>query len=130
MRWQLVIPLALAGVAFGVLTVAAWIHGYEGTIALLLLTSIGGIVALLEQHRPVRNGFGAGFFASISAVAMQVLFFDTYMTNNPDYLNTDIPFGLSPIVYTLSFAPIGGLIGGLLAALTAWLVARVRKATG
>jgi len=77
----------------------------------------------------VWHGFVAGFFSGIFALATQMIFADTYFVNNPEYLEVDLPFGLSPIAYTLIFSPIGGLLAGTISAVSALIVSWGLKKT-
>lgn len=126
-RWKLVLTLALTGVLFGILTIKAWIHGYEGIVAFLFLVGISVFIVLNEYRAPIRNAFIAGFFTAILALITQMTFADTYFANNPEYLEIELPFGLSPVLYTILFAPIGGLVAGGLAAFSALILVFVKQ---
>jgi len=128
-RWRLVLLLAMSGVLFGVLTVLACINGHEDIVALLFLLGVGKFTAFFERAQPVWHGFVAGFFSGIFALATQMIFADTYFVNNPEYLEVDLPFGLSPIAYTLIFSPIGGLLAGTISAVSALIVSWGLKKT-
>ncbi|MEM9617335.1 MAG: hypothetical protein AAF936_05185 [Pseudomonadota bacterium] len=121
-RWGIVLTLSLIGLVYAALTILAWINGLEYWVALISLASVGKLVVLLERKAPVRNAFAAGFFTALFALWGQMAFVDIYFQNNPEYLSAEVPFGLSPVSFTLLFSPLGGIMGGLLAAITALLV--------
>ncbi|MEO1243447.1 MAG: hypothetical protein AAFX54_16170 [Pseudomonadota bacterium] len=124
-RWGLALTLSLSGLVYAALTILAWINGLEHWVALITLAGVGKLVVLLERQAPVRSAFAAGFFTAVFALWGQMAFVDIYFQNNPEYLSAEVPFGLSPVSFTLLFSPLGGVMGGLLAAITAWLVSTV-----
>lgn len=122
MLWGRVLILAVAGPVYGGLTILGWIHGLEHWVALILIGAVGKVAALLAPSAPIRHAFAAGFLTAVAALLVQALFAPLYFENNAGYASIEIPFGLSPVTYTLAFAPIGGLLAGLLAMAAAWLV--------
>ena len=120
LRWGLLAILACCGVIYGALTIVAWVHGYEQVIALMILISVGVCVACVEQVTPLRHAFIAGFFTAIAALVTQMLFATIYFQNNPGYSDIELPFGLSPQVFTLLFSPLGGLLAACIAVLATW----------
>jgi hypothetical protein len=85
------------------------------------------VAALTSSAKPARVAFAAGFIAALVAVWTQGIFLDTYFAHNPAYRTVDIPFGLSPRVWTIGMAPVGALIGGALSAVSAFIVRRGRS---
>lgn len=124
-RWGLVLTISLSGLVYAALTILAWINGLEHWVALITLVGVGKLVVLLERKAPVRNAFTAGFFTALFALWGQMAFVDVYFQNNPEYLSAEAPLGLSPVSFTLLFSPLGGIMGGLLAAITAWMVSTI-----
>lgn len=115
----LVIGLSMSGILYGGLTVIAWIHGFEPIAALLILASVALCAIYFAPHAPKRHAFFAGFLTAFFAIWTQIVFFKTYIYNNPEYAAIEIPFGLDPISYTALFSPLGGVMGGIVALLVA-----------
>ena len=125
MNWRLVILLSLSGVAFAALTIGAWISGYEHWVALATLVLVAKFAGIIGFEAPIRHGFAAGFLTALLAVLTQAAFAPIYFKNNPTYLEVEIPFGLNPVLFTVLFAPIGGLVAGVIAVFIAWPVAKL-----
>jgi len=125
MNWRLVFLFALSGLVYAGLTIMGRIHGIEHWVALAMIILVGKFIALLEPRAPIKHGFMAGFLAGLLAILMQLAFSPTYLKNNPDYRDIDIPFGLDLHVYTALFAPVGGLMAGFIAIIVAWPVAKM-----
>ncbi len=125
MNWRLVFLFSLSGVFFAVLTIFAWIHGYEHWFALATIVLVAKFIALMEHDAPIKHGFAAGFFTALFALWTQAAFAPIYLKNNPAYREVEIPFGLDPLTYTILFSPIGGLMAGILAVFVAWPVAKL-----
>ncbi len=123
--WLFVLLVAgIPGYMFADLTIAGWIHGWEGPVALALILLVGFLVFRKNLPRPVRYGFGIGFLAGLLAIELQAAFLPLYFANNPDYALIEIPFGLPARLATAVFAPINATIAGLLTAGVVWLLGK------
>lgn len=106
-----------SGLAFAALTITAVIHGYEQTIAIIGLLSIGWIAALIGDSFKIIPK--AGFVAAFLAVVTQAVFIDQYFLANPEYASIRVPFGLSAQMWTVLASPLAGLAGAVLATIGA-----------
>lgn len=111
-RLALFLLPVILGVTYGLLTVFALISGLEHKIALSGLVLIGLIIGVSKLSRRLLVSFAIGFFTALFALATQMLLAGTYFHNNPQYLDVEIPFGLSPVQFTVLFAPIGSFVAG------------------
>ncbi len=125
LEWRLVLPLGLLGFLFAGLTIAGWIHGWEGRAALVILTSYSVAVALWAPVQPFRHGLATGFVGALLAIETQALFLPTYFANNPEYAELEMPFGLSPRVATAVLGPLNAVVAGLVSGVLAWLLWRL-----
>ncbi len=125
LRWRLILLTSLGGILFGILTILAWISGYEYRVALIIVSGIAIVMAFSVHDAPIRNAFVAGFLAGLLGIWTQAAFLSLYFENNPAYQQIAIPFGLSARMYTVLSAPIGGLIAGAAASVIAWPVSIV-----
>lgn len=124
LRRRLILGSAVFGLIFAQLTIAGWIHGWEGPVALAILALVALIVALRAPGRPVIHGFLTGLLAALVAIELQALFLPIYFANNPGYAEIEIPLGLSARVATAVLGPINALIAGAITALLTWLFSR------
>lgn len=118
-KWGLVFLLSLSGFVFAGLTIASWIAGYEHLVGLIMIAGVAKGAVFFAPEAAKRNAFAAGFLTAIFAVWTQAAFLPLYFKNNPEYLEIEIPLGLSPFAYTILFSPLAGLAAGALAALIA-----------
>ena len=125
MKWRKVFLFAASGILYGALTVSGAIQGFEYWVALATIALVGKFMALSEPDAPIKHSFLAGLFTGVSALLMQAILMPVYMKNNPAYRSVEVPFGLDPAVYTALFAPIGGLLAGVIAVLVAWPVSKL-----
>lgn len=129
--WGLVFLLSFSGFVFAGLTIASWIAGYEHLVGLIMIAGVAKGAVFFAPEAPKRNAFAAGFLTGIFAVWTQAAFLPLYFKNNPDYLEIEIPLGLSPVAYTILFSPLAGLAAGALAvviaAVIAWPMAKFKN---
>ncbi|WP_420434931.1 hypothetical protein [Hyphobacterium sp.] len=117
--WKTAAGLALAGPLFGAATIFALIQGLEHYVALAAILVIGVASAVRTRRAAMWTAFAAGFLAALSAVLLQAIFIDTYFDNNPEYAEIAVPLGFSAAAWTTLFAPVGGLVMGVLCLLVA-----------
>ena len=130
LNWKLILSLSASGIVYCLCTILGWIYGSEYWFAFATLAGVGMLAAWLSPGTPKRHAFAAGFLTVFLAIWTQILFFDSYMENNPGYATAKIPFDLDALVYTVLFSPLGGLVGGILAGLASLLVIYVSRKTG
>jgi uncharacterized membrane protein YvlD (DUF360 family) len=129
MNWMLIGGLSAFGVLMGVTSVLGFTKGLEG----LLWLSIAGVCVWLVVWRiPGRwflHGFCVGLVGGAVAPIIQVLFFSTYMANNPDLVTkfAEIPGGMEPRTFFLLLTPGIALVSGLVLGLLCWLVAKLAR---
>jgi len=118
--WKLILAVLPAGVLFAAATIFGWIHGYERSVAPVLLLIAAFVVAWHVRDRPFAHGFLAGFLIAEAAILLQALFLETYFANNPDYRAIEIPFGLAARTATFLLSPINAILAGLLVGVVVW----------
>ncbi len=124
--WRFILLFAgVAGVIFAGLTIFGWIHGWEGTVALAILIVAGVVIAGRRVQRPVLQGFLTGFLSAFIAIELQAAFLPRYFANNPEYALIEIPFGLPARLATAIFAPLQGILAGLLTAGIVWVLGKI-----
>ena len=130
-KWRLVLILSLSGIVFAALTIASWIAGYEHLVGLITIAGVAKGAVFFAPKAPKKNAFAAGFLTGIFAVWTQAAFLPLYFKNNPEYLDIEIPLGLSPLAWTVLFSPLAGLAAGalatLIAAILAWPMAKFKN---
>jgi uncharacterized membrane protein YvlD (DUF360 family) len=129
MNWKLIGALSGFGVLMGVASVLGFTKGLEG---LLWLVIAGVCVWLVVGRVPGRwflHGFYVGLVGGAVAPILQVLFFSTYMANNPDLATkfAEIPGGMEPRMFFLVLTPGIALVSGLVLGLLCWLVAKLAR---
>lgn len=128
LNWKLVAAVTPLGVVFAALTITGSVHGVRATqwTALGLLAVGGGIVGMFAASRPLVHGLLAGFLTGLVAVETQALFMTTYLANNPQVADVEMPFGWSPRLVTAVLGPLNAIVAALIVGALAWTFWRVR----
>lgn len=76
------------------------------------------------------HGIVIGFAAEMLTTLVQIVFFNTYSSNNPSMATTfaNLPEGADPRQYLLSYAPVIGLMQGIALGVFTWTACNVVKA--
>ncbi len=127
-NWRLLGGAAFLGLVFAALTITGSLPDPAVTtrLALGLIAIIGIAVGLLASGRPFLHGLAAGLIAGLVAVETQALFIDTYLVNNPQYADIEMPFGWSPRLVTAVLGPVNAILSALISAVVAWIVWKIR----
>lgn len=128
MNARLIWLLSLAGIVVGLSTVLGLIHtGIEFVLWVVLGIAYGAILGNAAPQRPFPHGFLTGFIAGMLSALTQVIFFENYLTANPEAALSfgQLPEGMYPQVLILILAPLVSGLNGLFVGLLAWLAAKV-----
>ncbi len=113
MQWKTILMLVGVGVLMGI----ASVFGFTERIELLLWV----VIAVFASYWIVRNvqaqvfahGLCSGVLMGVANSALQFLFFQTYISNNPTTAKAFVDAGgISPRVFVLLVGPFIGLLYG------------------
>lgn len=122
--------LSFLGLAMGVATLAGLVpRGFELPLWLMIAVVAAIWIARRVERRVFLNGLLAGILAGLASPLVQVLFFDTYLRNNPDAVEAfqTLPAGLSPRTVVAVMGPVVALIYGLCLGLFAWVAGKALR---
>jgi hypothetical protein len=127
MNWKLIIALSAFGLAMGFASVFGITAGIEGFLWLVIGIFIAVVIALRMPARPFLHGLLIGIIGGLVASFMQVIFFPTYLVNNPESAKqmAQIPGGLDPRFFVLMLAPIISIASGLILGILSWVAAKI-----
>jgi hypothetical protein len=127
MNWKLISLLSGFGVLMGVASVLGFTKGLEGLLWLVIAAVCVCLVAWRAPGRWFLHGFCVGLIGGAVAPVIQVLFFSSYMANNPDLATrfAEIPGGMEARYFFLMLTPAIGLLSGLVLGFVCWLVAKL-----
>ena len=131
MNWKAILGFSLIGVAIGFADVA----GIPGWVRWPALFGVGVFFALwLTKNLPSKqplHGFLIGLIAGLITPAIQTIFFDYYVENNPQaaagLLSRATQNDLDPRQLMLSAAPVIGLFQGIALAVFTWTVVNLYR---
>ena len=129
MNWKQVLTLSLSGLIMGTLSLFGLTRGIEPILWLLIALGYAWWLAKTIPSRVFLHGLFVGVLMGIGNSVMQSLFFDSYVTSNPESAQAfqQIPGGLSPQIFVLMAGSIVGFLYGLLLGLFALLAAKFGK---
>ncbi|MCI0405042.1 MAG: hypothetical protein L0Z48_07520 [candidate division Zixibacteria bacterium] len=130
MNWKLVFTLALFGVAMGIAAVLGFYPpSLEWLLWLIISLLCAWVIAKKAAVKPFLHGFMVGLLDGLAAPIITVIFFSTYLANNPSYADQakQLPAGLDMRTFSLILAPIIGVVYGLVLGLLAWLAGKIFK---
>ena len=122
MNWKMILSLAGLGVLLAIATIFGWLPSTYWT-AIGLIVVIAALLGYTVKQKLFMHGFWTAVIWSLIGGAIQFLFWDQYMANNPDVAEkmSQVPEGMDmkPImaIGTVVSAAIYGVILGLLAML-------------
>ncbi len=125
MNWKLIGLLSGFGVLMGVASVLGFTAGIEGLLWLVIGLICMTAVVWKAPGRRFRHGFFVGLMGGTMAPLIQVLFFPTYLSNDPG-LGTrfaEVPGGMDARYFVLLLAPVIGLVSGLALGMVCWTIA-------
>lgn len=126
MNWTIILLLASFGLVMGLLS----IHGYTQKLEPFLWLLFGIVASLVISknihNKPFLHALLIGLFWGVLNGVIQSLFFDQYLTNNP---NVQERFQQSRFIparhLVLITGPLIGLITGIVLAGLAWLFKKI-----
>ncbi len=130
MNWKLVALLAIPfGLAFATLTITgtlAEVGAIKWTIFGTLLGT-AWIVVLQTSAHPLQHGLATGFLFGLVAVETQALFMNTYLLNNPQAADVELPLGWSARMATAVLGPLNAVLAALVTGGLAWGLWHARR---
>ncbi len=115
MNWKLIGIISSSGILMGFLTVLGINRNIE-LIIWIILALIALIILIKKLNRRYfLHGFTAGFLAAVFATSIQIIFYSTYLQNNPnlkEQLN-QLPQGFDLRHFFILIVPMIGIISGL-----------------
>lgn len=129
MNWKIVVALSGFGVAMGMASIFGLIGGNEALFWLIIGIFSAVWIALRVQHKYFIHGLIVGILWGLVASIIQVAFFQTYLTNNPESAKQmeQVPGSLNPRFFILMLAPIIGLVTGVILGALSWIAAKVMR---
>ena len=126
MNWQLILLLSLFGILMGTLSV----RGFTKKIEPVLWLVFGFFTAFMISGNVSENAFWHGFvigiFWGVLNSAIQSIFFDTYLKNNPKYQEGFKKSSfVKPRYFILLVGPMIGLVTGTVLGGLAWLCQKI-----
>ena len=128
MNVRLVLTLSLQGLLIGIGSITGIIRSGVESIVWIAVFVISAIAIIRRApDRPFRHGFVAVFLAAVLSQLVQVVFFDRYLSYNPQSAASlkALPAGIPPRVFVLLLTPLVAAFFGVLAGGLAWAGARV-----
>jgi hypothetical protein len=120
--------LYVFGLLVGILSIPAWISDVEFMVwvAISLFTAI--VVNRAEPVKSLAKSFALGSSWSVGYSLIKILFFDQFISYNPDYLKSleGLPNSIDPIWVPLITMPILAIVLSLLLWLSMLLVSWIR----
>lgn len=121
--------LSVAGIVMGIASVMGWTQHREGVLWLVIAIASAFVIAREAPGKYFLHGLWTGLLAGIASALIQLAMYSTYLANNPDsaaQIQT-MPANWNPRVMLLIFAPVIGLLNGLVIGFLSWLGARMLK---
>ena len=121
--------LSVAGIVMGIASVMGWTQHREGVLWLVIAIASAFVIAREAPGKYFLHGLWTGLLAGIASALIQLAMYSTYLANNPDsaaQIQT-MPANWNPRVLLLIFAPLIGLLNGLVIGFLGWLGARMLK---
>ncbi len=126
---KLIGMLSVAGVVMGFASVMGWTQHREGVLWLVIAVASAFVIAREAPGKYFLHGLWTGLLAGMASALIQLAMYSTYLANNPDtaaQIQT-MPANMNPRVMLLIFAPIIGLVNGVVIGLLSMLGARILK---
>ncbi len=127
LNWRIILLLSGFGLAMGIASVFGITTGIEGLLWLIIGIFSAVVIAMKVQSKHFLHGLLVGIIGGLVASFVQVIFFPTYLTNNPESAKemTQIPGGPNPRFFVLMLAPIISVASGLILGALSWVAAKI-----
>ncbi|QQS35788.1 MAG: hypothetical protein IPM56_16330 [Ignavibacteriales bacterium] len=112
---KLILPLLFFGILMGAAGVLGLLGKYELIIWLPVFMVCAFILAKFLTAKFFVNGFVLGFLLAVLSSAIQVIFFDHYINNNPQLKSgfEKLPSPGDAKIFFIMMAPLIGLLSGI-----------------
>lgn len=128
MNWKIITLLVLIVVALSIASIFGIINSNYLFVYMLLTAAVSGfIIAKTCDSMIFMNGVVAGLLGGIIGSAIQSIFFDTYLKNNPDTLDgfKNMTTSLEPQYVLLFSGPFVGIANGIVIGLIALILHKI-----
>lgn len=129
MNWKLVFLLSLFGLTLGLLTISLIPSTVEPFCWLIIFIVTSITVAKKAPRKYFLHGFLVSLLNGIWLTGVHVIFFDTYVTNHPEF--TELLSGsgvtIDPRLFRALTGPVSGMFFGVVLGLFCWLAAKILK---
>jgi hypothetical protein len=127
MNLKLILSLASVSVLIGAATSFGFTQGLEWFFWIVLAIFSAYLIGKQAPQRPAGHGFTVGMLSGLLSSATESLFFDLYITNNPESADrlARIARGIDPRLFILLSGAIIGLAAGIVFAVLSLLAARI-----
>ena len=129
MNWKLIFTLSLIGLGMAFATVFVIPNKIEPLFWLLIFILYAVLIVKNVPGKYFLHGFMVSFVNGFWIAGIHVLFFATYMSNNPDMwkIEQNMPMPEHPRVMMLITGPLFGAGFGLLNGLFAFITSKIIK---
>lgn len=115
MNWKIIGIISSSGIVMGFLTVLGINRNIELIIWIIL--AVIALIVLIKKlkRRYFLHGFTAGFLAAVFATSIQIIFYSTYLHNNPNFNQqlSKLPQSFDMRHFFILIVPMIGIISGL-----------------
>jgi len=129
MNWKLIFSLSLFGLAMGIATLYAVPMPAQWVLWLIIFLICAYVIAKNAPGNYFLHGFLVSIVNSIWITAVHVMFFATFVANNPDVvkMNANMPLAEHPKRLMVIAGPVIGIISGLVLGLFAFVASKMVK---
>lgn len=130
MNWKIITLLVLIVVALSIASIFGTINSNYLFVYMIATAVISGFIIAKTCDRMIfMQGVVVGLIGGIIGSAIQSIFFDTYLKNNPDTLDgfKNLTTSLEPQYVLLFSGPFVGIANGIIIGLIAYLLHKMFK---
>lgn len=125
MNWKLIFKLSLVGLAMAVASLFG-LGPFELVLWLVIFVLYAWLIATRAPGKYFLHGLVTSLVNSIWITAVHAIFFDLYIRNNPQMVQSTPP-GINPRVLMIVMGPVVGAVLGVVAGLFAFVAAKIFK---
>ena len=126
MNWRWILMLAALGVVVSAAGLFGWFpSSIWVSVGLLLVCAV--LLGYNVKQKHFMNGFWTGVIWSVVGGILTILFWDTYLANNPSVAEkmSQVPEGFDPRMFSIIGIVIGAAINGVLLGLLTLLAGKL-----
>ncbi len=114
MKWNIIVLLSLFGGAIGAASLFGWTHNIELFLWIGAALIAPVILARTTTHKLFLHGLYSGIAMGIVKSIFQILFWNTYISNNPQYVESFTTISMDARMFILVIGSIFGLVFGII----------------